>query len=122
MFDIIKKQNGEKFAKAIRSYDSGIFDIPNLDHIVRYAGREAEPIMNYLVSLKDIQIKSQETHKDPIELLRQAGYDAYYADTLQKQNAIRKYFKKGEELCTFGDAHRFEKYHIINAVKKMLMI
>ena len=118
IFDIIKKQNGEAFAKAIRAYDSGIFDIPNLDKIVRYAGREAEPIMNFLISLKNIQIEEKLKHQDPIELLRQAGYDAYYADTLQKQNAIRKYFSNGEELCTFKDLHRFEKYYIINAIKK----
>ena len=118
MFDIIKRQNGEAFAKAIRAYDNGIFDIPNLDKIVRYAGREAEPIMNFLVSLKNIQIKEQKEHQDPIDLLSQAGYNAYYADTLQKQNAIRKYFARGEELCTFGDAKRFQRYHIINAVKK----
>ena len=56
MFDIIKKQNGERFAKAIRNYDNGIFDIPNLDTIVKHAGREAEPIMAYLISLKNIEI------------------------------------------------------------------
>ena len=118
MFDIIKRQNGEAFAKAIRAYDNGIFDIPNLDRIVQYAGREAEPIMNFLISLKDVRIKEQAEHKNPVELLSQAGYDAYYADTFQKQNAIRKYFARGEELCTFGDAKRFQRYHIINAVKK----
>ena len=51
MFKKIKKQNGERFAKAIRAYDNGIFDIENLDKIVKYAGREAEPIMDYLISL-----------------------------------------------------------------------
>ena len=56
IFDKIKKQNGEAFAKAIRSYDNGIFDVPNIVNIVRYAGREAAPIMNYLVSLKNVQI------------------------------------------------------------------
>ena len=25
MYDVIKKQNGERFAKAIRNYDNGIF-------------------------------------------------------------------------------------------------
>ena len=35
MYDIIKKQNGERFAKAIRNYDNGIFDIPDLDKIVK---------------------------------------------------------------------------------------
>ena len=33
MFDIIKKQNGEKFAKEIRDTDSRIFEIENLPEI-----------------------------------------------------------------------------------------
>lgn len=118
MYEIIKKQNGERFAKAIRNYDNGIFDVPNIDNIVRFAGREAEPIMNYLVSLKNIRIEEMAVHMDPIELLRKAGYDAYVADTLAKQNAIKKYFARGEELCTFNDPDRFENYYIINAVHK----
>ena len=118
MYDIIKKQNGERFAKAIRNYDNGIFDIPNLDSVVRYAGRDAEPIMQYLISLKNINIVKQSKHHDPIALLNQAGYDAYIADTLEKQNAIRPYFAPGEELCTFRDSKRFENYYIINAVRK----
>ena len=118
MFDIIKKQNGEKFAKAIRNYDNGIFDVPDLDKIVKYAGREAEPIMNYLVSLKNIKIAEMSVHQDPIMLLDRAGYDAYVVHNLDEQNAIQKYFEPGEELCTFRDSHRFEKYYIINAVRK----
>ncbi|MDD3668995.1 MAG: hypothetical protein PHX68_01735 [Alphaproteobacteria bacterium] len=117
-FEIIKKQNGERFAKAIRAYDSGIFDVPDLPAIVKYAGRDAEPIMAYLVSLKNIRIEEQTVSLPPIELLRQAGYDAEYADTLAKQNAIRKYFAPGEALCTFNDPTRYQKYHIINAVRK----
>ena len=42
---VIKKQNGEHFAKAIRAYDNGIFDVPDLDKIVKYAGRKAEPLI-----------------------------------------------------------------------------
>jgi uncharacterized protein YjbI with pentapeptide repeats len=118
MYDIIKKQNGEHFAKAIRNYDNGIFDIPNIDKIVKYAGRDAEPIMNYLVSLKQIKIQEMAVHMDPIELLDKAGYEAYVADTLEKQNAIKKYYAPGEELCTFRDPERFERYYIINAVRK----
>ena len=118
MYDIIKNQNGERFAKAIRNYDNGIFDIPDIDKIVKYAGRDAEPIMNYLVSLKQIKIQEMSVHMDPITLLDRAGYDAYIADTLEKQNAIRKYYARGEELCTFRDDDRFKKYYIINAVRK----
>lgn len=117
VYDVIKKQNGEHFAKAIRNYDNGIFDIPDIVNIVKYAGTEAEPIMNYLVSLKNIQIEETE-YEDPFVLLKKAGYNAYYADTLEKQNAISDYFKDGEKLCTFRDNHRFEKYYIINAVKE----
>ncbi|MBR6411679.1 MAG: hypothetical protein IKS41_00770 [Alphaproteobacteria bacterium] len=51
VFEQIKKQNGERFAKAIRGYDNGIFDIPGIVDIVKYAGHEAEPIMEYLESL-----------------------------------------------------------------------
>ena len=118
MYDIIKKQNGEHFAKAIRNYDNGIFDIPNIDKIVKYAGRDAEPIMNYLVSLKQITIQEMAVHMDPIKLLDKAGYDAYIADTLEKQNAIQKYYAPGEEICTFRDPERFKRYYIINAVRK----
>ena len=140
MFDIIKKQNGETFAKAIRNYDNGIFDIPNLDKIVKYAGREAEPIMNYLVSLKNIQIEEMSVHRDPIELLDKAGYKAWYVNNEEEQNAIAGYFRDkrsvehgmtagnkrtdmGECICTIHTnwaygAKRFNDYYIINAVKK----
>ena len=118
VFEKIKKQNGERFAKAIRSYDNGIFDIPGIVDIVKYAGREAEPIMNYLESLKTIEIEVQGVHKDPITLLSEAGYDSYYADTLKKQNAPKKYFAPGEELCTFRDPERFKNFHMIWCIRK----
>ncbi len=118
MYKVIKKQNGEAFAKAIRNYDTGIFDIHNIDKIVKYAGRDAEPIMNFLISLKDVEIIENENNDNYTDLLDKAGYDAYYADTFEKQNAIKPYFARGEELCTFRDGNRYKKYHIINCVKK----
>ena len=54
VFEQIKKQNGEAFAKAIRAYDSGIFVVSGIVDVVKYAGREAEPIIPYLESLKDV--------------------------------------------------------------------
>ena len=118
MYEIIKKQNGEKFAKAIRGYANGIFEIPNIDRIVKHAGRNAAPILTYLFSLKKVDIEEMGVHKNPIHLLDLAGYKAYVADTLEKQNAIEKYFKKDERLCTFHDENRYKKYYIINAVRK----
>ena len=118
VFEQIKKQNGEAFAKAIRAYDNGIFDVPNIVNIVQYAGRESEPIIPYLESLKKIKIETQSAIKDPIALLADAGYEAWYADTVEKQNAISKYYASGEELCTFRDPNRYKNYYIINAVRR----
>ena len=119
VYDQIKKQNGEAFAQKIRAFDSTLFDIPDLVHILKYAGAYPEEIFDYLLSLKPKpKNKIQNNYKNPLKLLEKAGYNAYVADTLQKQNDIRKYFAKDEELCTFHDAKRFQKYYIINAVKK----
>ncbi len=119
MYDIIKRQNGETFAQTIRQFDSGIFDIPNLPQLLKFAGRDATPILNFLESLKLSQLgASGFENKDAIELLSLAGYNAFYADSLEKQNAIQKYFAKGEELCTFKDERRYKNYYIIHAVKK----
>lgn len=118
MYDIIKKQNGEAFAKGIRRFDSGLFDIENLDKIVRYAGRNPVPILGFLESLKGVEIQEYQTGKNPFELLKMVGYDAFVADTLTKQNSIEKYFAEEEELCTFHDFKRFENYHIIHCIKE----
>ena len=52
VYNTLKKQNGERFAKAIRNFDAEIFLIPGLKDIVKHAGREAGPILSYLKSLK----------------------------------------------------------------------
>ena len=64
VYDKIKRQNGEAFARAIRNFDSGIFDIPNLPHIVRYAGRNALPLLDYLESLKEIEVEVEAQAED----------------------------------------------------------
>ena len=118
MYDIIKRQNGEAFARRIRKFDSSIFEIENLPDILKYAGRNPEPLLEYLESLKNVQVVENNEETDPFLLLDKAGYNAYLADTLEKQNAISKYFEKEEMICTFKDAQRYQSYHIIHAVKK----
>ncbi len=118
LYNKIKKQNGESFAKAIRNYDNGIFDVTDLDKVVKYAGCDAEVIMDYLISLKNIQIEEHGVYEDPIDLLKKAGYNAFYVDTLEKQNSIEKYYSDSEKLCTFRDFERYKKYHIIHCVKE----
>ena len=133
VYEQIKKQNGEHFAQTIRNYDNGIFDVPGIVDIVKYAGHEAEPIMGYLESLKKIHIEETGVYQDPLTLLDQAGYDAYYVTNLEEQNRIEGYYASardlkrmgikppgphGEKLCTFREPDRFQKYYIIHAVKK----
>ena len=118
VYNKIKRQNGEAFAQAIRRFDSGIFDIPNLPSVVCYAGRNALPLLDYLESLKEIEVELEGEAKDPFYLLEQAGYNAFYADSLEKQNSIAPYYEKEEQICTFKDPDRFKRYHIIHAIKK----
>lgn len=118
MYDIIKRQNGEAFARVIRDVDIGIFEIENLPRILKYAGRNALPLIRFLESLK-VKVKSLKADTlDPFELLKRAGYDAFYADTLEKQNSIKPYFIEDEELCTFIDSSRYKKYYIIHCIKQ----
>ncbi len=118
MYNKIKKQNGENFARTINDDDNGIFDIKNLDKIVKYAGKDAEPILEYLSFLKGSQIFDTGIVEDPFELLDKAGYIAFHADTLEKQNSVKKYILPTEAFCTFRDKRRYLKFHIVYCIKK----
>ncbi|MBQ6855093.1 MAG: hypothetical protein IJO11_06620 [Alphaproteobacteria bacterium] len=118
IYNIIKKQNGETFAKAIRKYDDTIFDISNLPNILKYAGRNPIPLLRFLHSLRTEEKSLYADISDPFVLLKRAGYTAFYADTLEKQNSIRSYFTEDEALCTFTDSNRFKNYYIVHAIKE----
>ena len=120
VYDLIKKHNGEHFARAIR--DANLMELPGIVEMVRYAGRDAKRgFIEYLLAEKanrDLADAYAIDGADPFELLHQAGYDfVEYADTFEKQNAIKKYFAQGEELCTFKDKNRYQEYYIVNAVR-----
>lgn len=118
VYDIIKKQNGEGFARVLR--DKGLLDIPDVVDIVKYSGhtaQDAEEIFPYLWSLKEFQETGNTTPTDPFQLLDQAGYHAYEVHNLEDQNSLRRFFRQNEELCTFRDMHRYENNYIIHAVK-----
>jgi hypothetical protein len=118
----IKKQNGEKFAQTIRNHHNGLMEIEELPQILRYAGRDPDDVaglLPYLMTLLNAEERELfNKPKDPFELLDKAGYDAFHADTLEKQNSITHYYEPDELLCTFNDAARYEDYHIVHAVKK----
>ncbi len=119
MYKKLKKQNGENFAQTLRNFHSGLLDIPDLDLIVRHAGRQAEPLIPYLMGLMSYNDDiPAATPENPFTLLDRAGYNAFHADTLQKQNSIKRYFAPGELLCTFNDHARYRDYHIVHAIRK----
>ena len=56
--------------------------------------------------------------KPVIELFDDAGYDLYKCKTDKDVQKFKKYYEKGEELCTFNDPFRVDNYDIFFAVKK----
>lgn len=123
MYKKLKKLKGERFARTLRDHHNGLLEIPGIDRVVRHAGREdADPLLPYLMSLLAANDNTppgpDSEPEDPFVLLDRAGYEAFTADTLDKQNSIKGYFKPGELLCTFNDKSRYERYYIVHAVKK----
>lgn len=119
MYGKIKKYKGEKYAKDLRDFHSGIFDIPDLDRILRWAEPTpvpAQDIKNFLVTKLLPNAKKGQKKECPFKLLRKAGYDAFLADSREKQDSIKDYFRENEELCTFG-TNRFKNYHVVHCVR-----
>ncbi|MDE6250878.1 MAG: leucine-rich repeat protein [Alphaproteobacteria bacterium] len=118
VYDTIKKQNGEGFARVLR--DKNLLDIPDIANIVKYAGHDAasaEQIFPYLWSLKIFEETHGDETADPFKLLDQAGYHAFEVHNLDEQNSIKRFFRKDEELCTFRDEHRYQNNYMIHAIK-----
>ncbi len=116
----LKKQNGEAAARVIR--DVVLLDVPNIVHILEFAGNNPDEIQQLVPVIREIYKTRGEskyhTDKNPLELLSDAGYDAFVVKTEEQKNSIKKYFRYGEALCTFGDATRHENYYMIHAVKR----
>ena len=118
MYEIIKKQNGEAFAKTIQKKDERIFSIPDLKWILRYAGRNPLQIFPLLRYMADEQNGKKTSNKDPIELLKEAGYEAFYVETEDQKKSIKKYLVPNEEMHAVWFKDYLKYYHVIYAVKK----
>ena len=125
VFKQIKKYHGEQFAQIIRGdrdHGENLCFVPNIVHILKFAGNNPEDAKKLRLNILEIyrgHDKSEYyTDKTPLELLSEAGYDAFVVKTEQQKNSIKKYFRAREELCTFGDSERHEKYYMIHAVKR----
>ena len=114
----IKEHRGERFARKLR--DADLLDIPNIEHILEFANFEdLDDLIPVIRSkYKIISVSKYNTNKDPIELLNEAGYDAFVVETEKQKNSIKKYFRPDEQLCTFNDPKRHINFYIIHAVKR----
>ena len=54
---------------------------------------------------------------DPVSLMRKAGYTLYGCNCEEDIQGFRKYYAKGEELCTFKNGSRLERCYVYFAVK-----
>ena len=115
----LKKQNGEAVAKVIR--EAVLLDIPNIVHILEFAGNNPEDIKQLVPVIREVyktQTESEyHTDKNPLELLSMAGYDAFVVKNVKQKDSIKQYYRPGEELCTFRDPTRHENYYMIHAIK-----
>ncbi len=69
------------------------------------------------IFIRPKQVEMVETDKTPFELMDEAGYTLYECSTEEDIQKFKKYFKKGEELCTFNGG-RLNRCHVFFAVKK----
>ena len=118
VFKNIKKHRGEKFAKILR--EAELLDVPNIEHILEFARMEdLEKLIPIIRSkCKIMSVSRYNTDKNPLDLLHEAGYDAFVVETEKQKNSIKKYYRFGEELCTFRDPERHKNFYMIHAVKR----
>ncbi|MBQ6110015.1 MAG: leucine-rich repeat protein [Alphaproteobacteria bacterium] len=114
----IKEHRGERFARKLR--DADLLDVPNIEHILEFANLEDlnDLILVVRSKYKTISVSKYKTNKTPLELLSEAGYDAFVVKTEEQKNSIKKYFRPNEQLCTFKDSFRHINFYIIHAIKR----
>ncbi len=129
---IIKKKYGEKMAHLCRDYFPTILETEGL--LINLMLEHFEPnhdlcediieqkeeinFKNYIYSLVDVENnKETKSIKSPKELLADVGYDLYECKSEEDIQRFKKYYAKGEELCTFNGG-RLGRCHVFFAVKK----
>lgn len=119
VYNHLKKRHGEAFARVI--YGAGLHKMPNIEHILEFAGNnsfDAAALVPFIYSdWKHTPTKMVDTGKNPLELLGNAGYDAFVVENAEQKNSIQKYFRPHEQLCTFTEPERHKDYYIIHAIK-----
>ena len=81
--------------------------------------RMEEDFKNFIFSKVNVEKEQIEVieKKTPYELLEEAGYELYECTSEKEIQSFRKYYKPGEELCTFNGG-RLNRCVVFWAVKK----
>ncbi len=83
-----------------------------------YLSRSLDEFKNFIFNKFESRDKKfPDATESPKELLAKAGYDLYECHTEEEIQNFRKYYARGEELCTFRGL-RLNKCHVFFAVKK----
>ena len=130
----IKKMYGEKFMKLCREFFPTILEHQGLltkiltssfstnsrtlNEDIRQFGLEEE-LKNFVYSKVNVEKEKPEIieEKTPYELLEEAGYDLYECNSEEDIQSFKKYYKSGEELCTFN-GNRLDRCVVFWAVRK----
>jgi len=128
----IKKLYGEEFAKMCREFFPVLIEkglllkiltdnfAPNhslYDDIVTQ--KKLEQFKDYVYGQTEVAEQALKTiDKSPEEIFDELGYDLIKCETDHDVKSFKKYYAKGEELCTFRDSNRINNYIIFFAVKK----
>ncbi len=129
---IIKKKYGEKMARFCRELfptlleTEGLLSILMLKHFepshdlyddIMEQNLEGD-FKNYIYSFVDVEKNNEVKEiKTPEYLLNDAGYDLYECNSEEDIQKFKKYYAKGEELCTFHGG-RLDRCYVFFAVKK----
>jgi len=130
---VIKKKYGENFAKLCRSLFPTILEEDG--KLLEILDKTFEPshflyedlvkedcvdkFKDYIYSFfKKEENEIVEINETPEELFEKAGYRLYKCETNKDVLSFKKYYKAGEQLCTFNDPNRIKNYIIFWAVKK----
>ena len=72
IYQKISEQNGSTFAKMLRKYDKNILNMPALDDLLQYAGKDLVGTLFFLDTLKE--------NKDAFKNQGFCGHEAVYFD------------------------------------------
>ena len=129
----IKKVYGEKFMKYCREYFSTILEKEGrlLEILEKSFSKNCtlsddintdelkEQLKDYIYSKIDVEDEEKRIieEKTPYKLLEEAGYSLYECKTEEEIQEFKKYYAKGEELCTFNGG-RLNRCVVFWAIKK----